>query len=136
MNQELLHTSIIDSAQFVFSRSGGKGGQNVNKVNTKVQIFVPLSQLKGLSEQEIELVRFRLKGILNGEGDLSIAVQEERTQERNRAIALDRLESQIVNAARIQRKRYKTKPTQASQEKRLLGKKLKSQIKQLRKIEY
>lgn len=63
---------------------------------------------------------------------LFVAVQDERFQERNRAIALERLEQKIVSALRVQKKRVKTKPTKASKERRLKRKKIKSEIKRNR----
>lgn len=128
-DKELLHNSIIENASFTFARSGGKGGQNVNKVNTKVHLVLPLQKLAGLSEEEQKLLVLRLKGNINAENELFIDADDERYQEKNRQIALQRIEGKILNAVKIQKKRKKTKPGKAANEKRLLSKKLHSQIK-------
>ena len=92
-----------------FARSVGNGGQNVNKVNTKVHLVIPVTALSGLTD-----------------------VDDERYQERNREIALRRLEERIVQALVIPKKRIKTKPTRASKERKLKLKKIRSEIKKNR----
>ena len=132
MDKQSLHQSIINSVRLVFSRSGGKGGQNVNKVNTKVQTFIKIDQLQGLSETELNLLRLKLKTSINAENEIFVSVQEERTQERNREIAINRLENNISNAIKINKPRKKTKPSKSSIENRLQIKKLHSAIKKSR----
>ncbi len=130
MNRIELQKSIDENVRLVFSRSGGNGGQNVNKLNTRVQAFISLEKLEGLSPEERDQITDKLKNNRNKEGELFVTVQEERTQERNRAIAIQRLLTSITGAALIQRKRKKTKPTKASKEKRLQSKKLHALVKQ------
>lgn len=132
MDKEKLFDSIEKNVELVFSRSGGSGGQNVNKVNTKVQAFVPFEKLEGLSEKELQAANARLKNSINAEGKLFVEAQDERFQERNRALALERLKAKIIQAAFIPKKRKKTKPTKASKEKRLEAKKIRGKIKALR----
>jgi ribosome-associated protein len=134
MNRTELHESILKETQVSFARSGGKGGQNVNKVNTKVFAAVPLAALCGLTPQEREFVQTRLAGRINQEGEIYLSADTERSQERNRADALNRLEQLIAAAAAVPKKRRKTEPSKASKEKRLLGKKLRSSIKAARRI--
>lgn len=133
MNRAKLHESIINNSQFTFARSGGNGGQNVNKVNTKVHLVLPLSGLDGLTDMEMNRLRTKLATIINKDDCLFLDVDDERYQERNREIALARLEARIAQTLVISKKRIKTKPTRASKERKLKLKKIRSEIKQNRK---
>ena len=132
MNKTELHESIIKNSQMTFARSGGNGGQNVNKLNTKVHLVLSVSSLAGISEEEKQLLREKLKSILNSDDCLFLNVDDERYQERNREIALARIENRIVQALTVQKKRIKTKPTLASKEQKLKLKKIRSEVKKNR----
>lgn len=132
MNKTELHNSIVNNSQMTFARSGGNGGQNVNKVNTKVHLVLPVTAIEGITEEERSRIRIKLSTILNKEDCLYLDVDDERYQERNRDIALSRLENRIVQALAVQKKRIKTKPTKASKERKLKLKKIRSEVKKNR----
>lgn len=132
MNKSELHESIVNKAQISFARSGGHGGQNVNKLNTKVHLVLAITDISGISEIEREQLRTKLSSIINKDDCLFIDVDDERYQELNRKIAFARLENRIVQALAVPKKRIKTKPTQASKEEKLKLKKIRSEIKKSR----
>lgn len=132
MNKLELHESIIKNSQITFARSGGKGGQNVNKVNTKVCLQLAVSAVGGITEEERMLLRNKLSSIINSEDFLYLNVDDERFQELNRKIALSRIENRIVQALVVSKKRKPTKPTKASKERKLKMKRIRSELKKYR----
>ncbi len=132
MDRLELHESIISNSQITFARSGGKGGQNVNKVNTKVCLKLSLSDVGGITDEERIRLRTKLAAILNAEDCLVINVDDERYQELNRKIALSRIENRITQALVIPKKRKPTKPSKASKERKLKLKKIRSELKKSR----
>jgi ribosome-associated protein len=126
MNTELLKQSIKAYAEAAFSRSGGPGGQNVNKLNTKVTLKVRLGDLAGLSEAELERVKTMLANRISNEGEIVIASDEERSQRINLERAYFRMEALVAAAARLPKQRHPTKPGKAAKEKRLQAKRRQS----------
>jgi len=115
-----------------FVRSSGPGGQNVNKLSTAVQMRFDVRRSPSLPNYvAVRLMRLAGKR-LTKDGVLVIVAQNHRTQERNRAEALERLVRLIQQAAIRPIPRRVTKPTKASREKRLEGKKIRSNIKGMR----
>ena len=136
MNRKELHNSILEYSQVSFARSGGNGGQNVNKVNTKVHLVISVDALKGISEDELLRIKSKLSAMINKNGELFLDADDERLQLENRNLALERLESRIVNALHVPKKRIKTKPTKASKERKLKLKKIRSEIKRNRRSNF
>jgi len=135
MNRQLLWQSIYSNARADFSRSGGPGGQNVNKVNTKVTLRIHLDELAGLNDAELTRLRETLASRITGEGELVISASEERSQRINLERAYTRMESLIINAARLPRPRRPTKPSRAAREKRLHAKRRRGLIKSERRFQ-
>ena len=129
MNINLIKQSINSYAEAVFSRSGGPGGQNVNKVNTKVTLKMRLNELTGLSEKEMERVKLMLSNRISNEGEIVISSDEERSQRVNLERAYFRLETLITTAAKLPKKRHPTKPSKAAKENRLQAKRRQAQKK-------
>ena len=126
---------VPDSAlRIQYSRSGGPGGQNVNKVNTRVQLWVPLAAIVGLSERAIVRLREQAGSRLTLADDLHLAAETERTQERNRQAVLDRLRLLILTAVKEPKRRRKTKPSRGAKERRLKTKKSRSETKSQRRF--
>ena len=121
-----------DEIEFQFSRSSGKGGQNVNKVETKVEIHWNINNSKAFSEEEKEKIKQSLAKRINQEGDLIIRSEEERSQLKNRRMALEKLNEIIREALEPEEERIPTKVPQASKAERLKEKKLISEKKKLR----
>jgi ribosome-associated protein len=122
VNLPELRRSIRENAGASFSRSGGPGGQNVNKVNTKVCLRLGLASLRGLSGPELLRLEEVLAGRLSrGETgpELVIAADEERSQRTNLERAYSRMETLVAVSARLPRHRRATKPPRAAREQRL-----------------
>lgn len=115
-----------------FIASPGPGGQNVNKVATAVQLRFNVLSSSSLSESVRARLILLLGKKLTSQGEFIIKASRFRTQERNKEDAIERLHVWINRAAIPLKKRKKTKPTFASKERRLAGKKINSQKKSLR----
>jgi ribosome-associated protein len=115
-----------------FSRGGGPGGQNVNKVNTKAEIWVDLAGLVGLREAARARLAELAKSYLTDAGEIHISSTVHRTQERNREEVFDKVRELIVRALVEPKRRRKTRPSKASKRRRLEAKRRRGEIKAAR----
>jgi ribosome-associated protein len=118
---------------FSYSRSSGPGGQNVNKVNTRVELRFNVIQSDCLNKPEKELVLKKHINKINKDGELILVSQSERSQLRNRENVVVKFYLLLAKALTPPKKRLPTSPTKASREKRLDSKRLTSEKKQIRR---
>ena len=130
INQKL---SIPESLlAFTFSRSSGPGGQNVNKLNTRVCVSLDIANCPSLSNVQKQKISHSLKGRIDNQGVLQIVCQEHRSQHTNRNAATQRLAELIADALKPVKKRKVTKLPKSAIEKRLREKKQRSLLKKQR----
>ncbi len=132
MTDDRIDRWISRSADYSFSRSGGPGGQNVNKVNTKVTVTLPLDE-SPLSDAELVRLRERLGPRINANDEILIQAQEERTQSRNRRLAEKRLRSLIRTAIRPPKRRKQTGVPRGAKQRRLENKRKQAEKKRRRR---
>jgi ribosome-associated protein len=101
------------------SRSSGAGGQNINKVNTKIELRFSVSKSALLSKQEKELLMSRLTGKITRQGELILTAENERSQLKNKKQAIERFYALLEWGLRSVKKRIPTKPSKIYKEKRL-----------------
>ena len=137
MDLKITKTLVIPSNEIKwrFSRSSGPGGQNVNKIESRVEIIFDLNDSKVLNDYQKEILKRNLKNKLVN-NSLRLAVQEHRNQLLNRQLALMKFSSIIKNALNKPSKlRKSTQPTKASQKKRVEVKKKRGELKKRRQKE-
>lgn len=121
---------------FITSRSSGKGGQHVNKTESKVELRFDISASEFLSEEEKSLLFEKTANKINSEGILQIVTQKERSQARNKEICIDKFYELLKKTFKKKKKRKKTKPSLSSILKRLESKKKHSEKKDRRKKDW
>lgn len=119
--------------QVTFARSGGKGGQNVNKTSTKAVVHWSVGRSRVLNWEEKMRVRAKLKNKINYNDEIVVTSEQERSQPQNRALAVARLQALVKKALYVQKKRRPTKPTKASKLRLIESKKIHSRMKSERR---
>jgi ribosome-associated protein len=123
---------LLSEVWFTYSRSSGKGGQNVNKVSSKAELHFNVKDSHALSEEQKQKILKRAASKINESGILRITSQEARTQRDNKDEAIKKFILLLKTALKKNKKRVPTKPSADSKELRLAEKKRNSEIKKLR----
>lgn len=128
--------SLDSELEFSFTRSSGPGGQNVNKVNSRVELRFDVMNSRELSDEQKGIIIKRLKSRINNDGILFLSAQDDRSQLKNKEIVILRFYEIINKALRVHKKRVKTKPSKSSIENRLKEKRESSEKKNRRRKDF
>ena len=132
-HQNSMKIDITKEIIFQTARSGGKGGQNVNKVETMVEGYFLVRASSILTEQQKAVLERKLAGKINADGFLQVRSQVHRSQLANKQEVVRKMLDLIEQALKKEKKRIATKPSKGSREKRIESKKKQGQIKEGRK---
>jgi ribosome-associated protein len=125
-------TDFSPEWKFTMSRSSGKGGQNVNKLSTKVELHFDYLNSNLLNDEQKNLVAKKLDGFINKDGILKIVSQEDRSQLLNKNNTIEKFYDLLEKAFKKKKKRIPTKRSKESKLKRLKAKKIRSETKKSR----
>lgn len=131
--EDIIERELIKECKFKTSRSGGAGGQNVNKVETKVELWFNISESEKLTDTEKEILLKKLASKLEKESIIHLQEQTDRTQLKNKELLKLKFYKLLLSGLKIAKPRKPTKISKAIKAKRLDSKKIKGEIKQLRK---
>lgn len=132
MQRIILASALGNEVVFSASRSSGAGGQNVNKVNTKVTLKFDVRNSQYLTEEEKEIILKELSTRLTNDGVLILTSQEKRSQLQNKETVVLKLEKLLAKAFEKKKARKPTKPSKGSVQNRITEKKQRSEKKQWR----
>ena len=131
--QNSMKIDITKELIFQTARSGGKGGQNVNKVETMVEGYFSIRGSAVLDQRQKAVLEKKLAGKINADGFLQVRSQVHRSQLANKEEVIKKMHQLIEQGLKKEKRRVATKPTKASKEKRVEAKKRQGQIKEGRK---
>lgn len=123
----------LDELRFQASRAGGPGGQHVNKAATRIEVRWNVRESRTLTAAQRARLLDKLRTRIATDGTLRIAAEDHRSQWRNRAAAVERLQALVAGALRRPKPRKKTKPSRAAKERRLAEKRRRGTRKQQRR---
>lgn len=126
----------LSELSFQFARASGPGGQNVNRVESAVELTFDLQNSTRLSDAERERTRQKLGSLVDSSGVMHVVAQSERSQLRNRQEVVIRFAALLREALIVPKKRRKTRPTKSSVERRIESKKRDSHIKRSRSADW
>jgi ribosome-associated protein len=119
---------------FRFTRSGGPGGQHVNKASTQAELTFDLARSPSLTDEQKQRIAAALPSYVSREGIVRVTCQSTRSQAQNREEAVERFRALLSRALHVPKKRRPTRPSRASKERRLTAKKRRSQVKTQRRL--
>jgi ribosome-associated protein len=135
-NEKLNAAKLNRELEFTASRSEGPGGQNVNKVNSKITLRLDVTNSQIINDDEKKVIKEKLSSFITKDGVLILASQEKRSQLQNKEEVMKKLDTLLTKAFLVKKRRKPTKPSKSAKDKRIRKKKLASEKKQWRRNIY